>query len=292
VRVDGRAVRPSYRLKEEQSVTVVLREKKDRDIMPEDVPFVLIYEDEHLAVIEKPAGVVVHPGAGAPRATLVSGMLFRGIILAPSDDPDRPGIVHRLDRDTTGLLVVAKSEVALLGLKDQFTAHSTERHYEGVCWGRLPEDEMVIDAPVGRHRSDRTRMSTHTDTGREAVTEVAVVRAFSHMTHARFRLRTGRTHQIRVHLSSRGHPIVGDPTYGSMKRLKELSPGPVYQAAKNMTRQALHAKVLGFIHPASGEFLRFESDLPEEIKRLLDALSQEEILSNTHEIGGEGGETT
>jgi 23S rRNA pseudouridine1911/1915/1917 synthase len=291
VLVDGTPVRPSYRLKENQSVTVVLHGEERRDIIPEDIPFVLVHEDEHLAVVDKPAGVVVHPGAGSKRATLVSGLLYRGIVPAPSDDPDRPGIVHRLDRDTTGLLVIAKSDEALLRLKEQFTAHTTERLYEGVCWGRLPEDEMVIDIPVGRHRSDRTRMSTRTDTGREAVTEVAVVRVFSHMTHARFRLQTGRTHQIRVHLSSRGHPIVGDPTYGSMKRLKELSHGSVHRAAKKLTRQALHAKILGFTHPISGEFLRFESALPEDIRRLIDALVKEERAYD-HETERDWGEKT
>jgi len=292
VRVDGESVRPSYRLKSEQSVTVVLHREGKKEIVPEDVPFVLVYHDEDLAVVEKPAGVVVHTGAGALRATLVSGLLYRGIALAPSDDPDRPGIVHRLDRDTSGLLVVAGSGRALSGLQEQFKAHTTERMYEGICWGRIPRDKMVIDAPVGRHRSDRTRMSTRTDAGRDAVTEVEVVRRFDHMTHARFRLRTGRTHQIRVHLASRGHPVVGDATYGSMKRLGDLSPGPVLRASKKLTRQALHARVLGFVHPVTGEFLRFESSLPDDIKGLLDALAEEERQAHGDFPSGEGGNTT
>ena len=292
VLVDGETVRPSYRLKARQSVTVSLPDSGPKDIIPEDVPFVLVYEDEHLAVIEKPAGVVVHPGAGSKKATLVSGLLYRGITLAPSDDPDRPGIVHRLDRDTSGLLVIAKSDHALSALKEQFRAHTTERLYEGVCWGRIPIDVMIIDAPVGRHRSERTRMSTHTDTGRDAVTEVEVIRRFAHMTHSTFRLRTGRTHQIRVHLASRGHPVVGDDTYGSVKRLRDLSSGPVLREAKKLTRQVLHAKVLGFVHPKSGESLRFESALPEDIRRLLDALVEEEAEAHAYPTEGEEGETT
>lgn len=290
--MDGETVRPSYRLKDTQSVDIVLPDTGLEHIVPEDVPFDVIYEDEHLAVIEKPAGVVVHPGAGSKRATLVSGLLFRGITLAVADDPDRPGIVHRLDRDTSGILVVAKSDRALSRLMEQFKAHTTERLYEGVCWGRIPHDVMVIDSPVGRHRSDRTRMSTRTDAGRDAVTEVEVVRRFAHMTHARFRLRTGRTHQIRVHLASRGHPVVGDAVYGSMKRLGDLPAGPVRRAAKKMTRQALHAMVLGFTHPVSGEFLRFESVLPEDIRGLIDALCMEEEESRTYPTDGSGGDTT
>jgi len=291
VLVDGETARPSYRLKEKQSVAVSLPDIVPNRIVPEEVPFVVVHEDEHLAVVEKPAGVVVHPGAGSGRATLVSGLLFRGVTLAPSDDPDRPGVVHRLDRDTSGLLVVAKSTDALSGLAEQFKAHTTERLYEGVCWGRIPEDTMIIDAPVGRHRSDRTRMSTRTDAGRDAVTEVEIVHRFAHMTHARFRLRTGRTHQIRVHLASRGHPVVGDATYGSMKRLRELQDGPVRRAAKRLSRQALHARVLGFTHPISGEFLRFESALPEDIGGLLDALYTEEAGASSRPTGvGEGTE--
>jgi len=290
--VDGEVVRPSYRLKASQTVTASVSNPELQEIIPEDVPFVVIYEDEDLAVIEKPAGVVVHPGAGSKTATLISGLLFRGISLAPSDDPDRPGIVHRLDRDTSGLIVIARSSNALSGLQEQFRAHTTERLYEGVCWGRIPEDVMIIDAPVGRHRSDRTRMSTHTNAGRDAVTEVEVVRRFAHMTHARFRLRTGRTHQIRVHLASRGHPVVGDATYGSAKRLKDLDAGPLCREAKKISRQALHAKVLGFVHPVSGEFLRFESILPEDIRGLIDALEREEEEASTHPTGGEEDETT
>lgn len=290
--MDGESVRPSYRLKAEQSIAVAVSDSGPKSIVPEDVPFAVVFEDDHLAVIEKPAGVVVHPGAGSKTATLVSGLLYRGISLAPSDDPDRPGIVHRLDRDTSGLLVIAKSGYALSGLKEQFRAHTTERLYEGVCWGRIPEDVMVIDVPVGRHRSERTRMSTHTDAGRDAVTEVEVVRRFAHMTHARFRLRTGRTHQIRVHLASRGHPVVGDATYGSVKRMRDLSIGPVLRTAKKLTRQALHAKVLGFVHPVTEEFLRFESVLPEDIEGLIDALITEEAESFAQPTGEEGRDTT
>jgi 23S rRNA pseudouridine1911/1915/1917 synthase len=256
-------------------IDVFVPERAAQAIGPEDIAVPVVYEDEYLAVIDKPAGISVHPGAGRTSGTLVSALLFRGMRLSEKPGTDRPGIVHRLDKDTSGLIVVAKDDRAYDGLKSQFMAHTVHRVYRGVCWGRVGPDRETIETLMARHGRDRTRMTTRTAVGRKAITEYIVVERFEQMTYAEFRLRTGRTHQIRVHMASRGYPIVGDPTYGSAKAARNLTRRRLIDAVAALGRQALHAASLGFIHPVTGETMSFESDLPPDIAELLEALHEE-----------------
>jgi 23S rRNA pseudouridine1911/1915/1917 synthase len=216
-------------------------------------PFAVAYEDEHLLVIDKPPGVVVHPAHGHRQGTLVQALAGR---VAGGDDPDRPGIVHRLDRDTSGLLVVARSEAAHAALKAQLARRELVREYLALVEGRPPARSGTIDAPLGRDRRVRTRISTDTDDGREAITHFEVERALPHDTLLRVRLETGRTHQIRAHLLAIGHPVAGDPEYGAAGR-------------HGLARQFLHAARLAFPHPMSGAAVDVSSPLPADLEAAL-----------------------
>lgn len=273
--VDGKEGRPGGRVVAKNQIDVTIPKTEHRDIEPEEIPIDILYEDEYLLVVDKPAGIVVHPGAGRASGTLVSALLFRGIDLSSVGESDRPGIVHRLDKDTSGLIVVAKKNRAHVGLSLQFKAHKTERVYLGFCWGRITEDKGRIDAPVGRHAKDRKRITTNPVVGKEAVTEFEVIERFPNMTFAKFIPQTGRTHQIRVHMAHRGHPIVGDRTYGSSKAAKNIKDKIIRKAFLGMKRQALHASILGFIHPITEEPMRFESPLPKDIESLLEVIRGE-----------------
>jgi 23S rRNA pseudouridine1911/1915/1917 synthase len=275
VLVDGKEGRPGGRVVEKEQIDVTIPKVEHREIEPEEIPIDVVYEDEYLLVVEKPAGMVVHPGAGRASGTLVSALLFRGIDLSSVGGRDRPGIVHRLDKDTSGLIVVAKNDNAHVGLSLQFKVHKTERVYLGVCWGRIGEDRGRIDAPLGRHARDRKRITTNPAVGKEAVTEFEVIERFSNMTFAKFIPQTGRTHQIRVHMAHRGHPIVADKTYGSSKAAKNIKDTIIRKAVLGMKRQALHASILGFIHPVTEDPMRFESPLPNDIKSLLEVIRGE-----------------
>jgi 23S rRNA pseudouridine1911/1915/1917 synthase len=228
---------------------------------PESVPVEVRYDDDDVIVIAKPAGLVVHPGAGHAGGTLVNGLLARYPELVDVGDRARPGIVHRLDRDTSGLLVVARSAVAYDALVGALERRELERRYDALVWGRLDAPRGVIDAPIGRSASRRTRMAVRDD-GREARTVYEVVRAFDAPLVSRLdcRLETGRTHQVRVHLSAIGHPIVGDNAYRGRR------PGI------SLDRPFLHATALGFAHPVTGDWLRFEEPLPTDLQSVLDAL--------------------
>ncbi len=256
-------------------IDVFIPERPSQTIGPENIAVMVVYEDDYLAVVDKPAGISVHPGAGRVSGTLVSALLFRGMSLSEKSGADRPGIVHRLDKDTSGLIVVAKDDRAYDGLKSQFMARTVIRVYRGVCWGRIGPDRGTIETLMARHGHDRTRMTTRTAAGRQAITEYVVVERFAQMTYAQFRLKTGRTHQIRVHMASRGHPLVGDRTYGSMRAARGLTGRRLIDAVSALGRQALHAATLGFIHPVTGQSMSFESDLPSDIAGLLGALHEE-----------------
>lgn len=256
-------------------IDVFIPEPQPQTIGPEDIAVSIVYEDNYLAVVDKPAGISVHPGAGRASGTLVSALLFRGMSLSRKSGSDRPGIVHRLDKDTSGLIVVVKDDQAYDGLKSQFMAHTVFRLYRGVCWGRIGPDRGTIETLIARHGRNRMRMTTRTAAGREAITEYFVVERFAQMTYAQFRLKTGRTHQIRVHMASRGHPIVGDQTYGSMRAARRLTQRRLIDALSALQRQALHAASLGFVHPVTGESMSFESNLPPDIAGLLEALNEE-----------------
>ena len=226
---------------------------------PQEIPLDIVYEDEHLLVVNKPKHMVVHPGAGNEQGTLVNALLAHcGSSLSGINGVLRPGIVHRIDKDTSGLLVVAKTDAAHLGLSAQLEAHSMEREYRAVVHGRMRESEGVIDAPLARHPVHRKKMAV-VPGGRRAVTHYRVLEQFPRFCYLSCRLETGRTHQIRVHMASIGHPLAGDPLYGPARGL-------------SIGGQCLHAAVLGFTHPVTGEFLRFVSPLPDYFEALLKKL--------------------
>lgn len=233
---------------------------------PEDIPLSVRYEDDHLLVVDKPAGMVVHPAPGHPGGTLVNAVLFHTRV-RDRPDPIRPGIVHRLDKDTSGVMVVAKSAAARDGLVERFAAHDIEREYRAIVVGE-PPDRAVHDTLHGRHPVDRKRFSTRVERGRRAVTHVEVLSRFVGAALVRCRLETGRTHQIRVHLADAGTPVLGDPVYGRAREARVRAIGD------RLGRQALHAAVLGFAHPVSGEALRFEAPAPADFAAALEALSK------------------
>ncbi|WP_323790028.1 RluA family pseudouridine synthase [Thalassovita sp.] len=265
----------------------------ESDLTPEDIPLSIVFEDDDLIVIDKPAGMVVHPAPGSPTGTLVNALMHHcGDTLSGVGGEKRPGIVHRIDKDTSGLLVVAKSDKAHHGLADQFRAHSAERYYQAVCYGvpdandpRLrgvrginfePGNIMKVTTHLARHKTDRQKQAVFFEGGRHAVTRVRIVEPFGTppvVTLVECWLETGRTHQIRVHMAHAGHGLVGDPTYGGRRKLpaKSISEAGI-AAAKAFSRQALHAAVLGFVHPVTGESMRFESPLPQDMQDLITAL--------------------
>jgi 23S rRNA pseudouridine1911/1915/1917 synthase len=271
VQVGGKAAKAGMRLKKNDFVTLVLSEPKPLEILPEPIPLKILYEDRHLIVIDKPPGMVVHPAAGNFSGTLVNALLYHCSDLSGIGGVLRPGIVHRLDKDTSGVLVVAKDDLSHRGLSEQFKAHETVRRYVGIVFGRIPKTGE-IDSTVGRHPIHRKRMSAQSPKGKKARTYWKVIETYHSFTLAEFRLETGRTHQIRVHLSSIGHPLLGDPLYGGRKRMASIEPMPLRQGLQRLRRQALHAAFLGFIHPIAGTYMEFSSPVPEDIKEAIELL--------------------
>lgn len=233
------------------------------DLIPEAIPLDILYEDEHLIIVNKPAGMVVHPAPGHPTGTLVHALLYHCQTLAGIGGVERPGIVHRLDKDTTGVIVVAKSDRAHQHLQSQIKAKTARREYWGVICGSFPEEEGTIDLPIGRHKSDRKKMAVVPveQGGREAVTHWKTLERIGNYTLMQFLLETGRTHQIRVHCSYNGHPLVGDKVYGSRRSI-----------GVNLTGQALHAYKLSLQHPVSGKLIEASAPLPAEFTKLLEVL--------------------
>jgi len=270
VRIGGKTAQsPSAKVQAGLSFAVNLPPPEDPVARAQDIPVVVVYEDAHLIVVDKPAGMVVHPAAGNLDGTLVNALLHhcRGA-LSGIGGVARPGIVHRIDKDTSGLLVVAKSDAAHEGLSAQFADHSLERAYLAVCAGHPSPAAGTVKARLGRSDADRKKMAVIPDTatrGKHAVTHFTTLERLDHCALIECRLETGRTHQVRVHLASIGHPLVGDPVYGR-------NPAPLRPllARLGFVRQALHAAVLGFVHPVSGEALRFSSDLPPDMRELID----------------------
>ncbi len=236
------------------------------DALPENIPLSILYEDASLIVLHKPPGLVVHPAPGHASGTLVNAILHHTQV-ALGADPRRPGVVHRLDKDTSGVMVVARTDAAREGLSALFAAHDIERVYEAICLGKPPA-EVTYDTWIGRHPVDRKRFSSQVRRGKRAVTHVVRLRELASASLVQCRLETGRTHQIRVHLSDHGFPLLGDALYGRVPREAR-----VRLAAEALARQALHARVLGFVHPISGERLRFEVEPPADFQRALAALS-------------------
>jgi 23S rRNA pseudouridine1911/1915/1917 synthase len=286
VDVDGTTARASRLLARGQRVTVRLPEHEPpRTLQPNPIPLVVVFEDEHLAVIDKPAGLVVHPAPGHWDDTLVNALVARGTTLS-GGAAGRPGIVHRLDRDTSGLMVVAKTDLAHRRLGAAIAARKVGRTYAALAWGHLDESPTVVDVPLARHPTDRKRMAVAPG-GRAARTDAFVVARFGVADLLRLELHTGRTHQIRVHLEHVGHPIVGDPIYGGggSRRIS----GPARRAAEILERvtprQALHAAALAFRHPATGEPLRFRAEWPPDLRPALGALGAEELVARPDPLG-------
>ena len=252
VLVGGRPVKSSYKVKPLDRITVVMPyPKREVEIVPQNIPLDIPYEDDDLLIVDKPAGMVVHPGHGNWDGTLVNALLAHcGDSLSGIGGERRPGIVHRIDKDTSGLLIVAKNDTAHRHLAEQIKAHSFTREYRAVVYGKIREDGTV-DAPIARHPQDRKRMAVqNTPNARNAVTHYFVTKNFTGFTQLRLRLETGRTHQIRVHMAYIGHPVAGDPVYGPKKVITQLH------------GQCLHAGLIGFIHPRTGEYMEFEAPLP------------------------------
>lgn len=261
VRLNGTPVAKNARLREGDRVEAAEPPPEVLDVKPQNIPLDIVYEDQDLLVVNKPKGMVVHPAAGNPDGTLVNALLFHcGDSLSGINGVIRPGIVHRIDKDTSGLLIVAKNDRAHQSLAEQIAVHSFTRIYNAVVYGIVKEEEGTVSAPIGRHPTDRKRMAVLSSGGREAVTHYRVLERFPGFTLVECRLETGRTHQIRVHMAHIGHPVAGDPVYGPKKCITELQ------------GQCLHARVIGFIHPATGEYLEFDSGLPPYFERFLEKL--------------------
>ena len=263
-------VKTGYKVKPGDQIELELPEVKEANVKPQEMALSIVYEDEYLAVVNKPRGLVVHPAAGHEDGTLVNGLMYHfKDSLSGINGVLRPGIVHRIDKDTSGLLVICKSDEAHQGISDLLSRHEIDRVYHAVVHGRFHQKEGTIDAPIGRMKEDRKKYTVRPD-GREAITHYEVLEELGSFSYLQVTLETGRTHQIRVHMASLGHPLLGDPLYGpsreTLSKAKELSKMDFWPG------QILHAKVLGFIHPVTKEKLYFDSELPEYFKTVLRVL--------------------
>lgn len=273
--VNGSTVKASYKIKPDDLIRLEFLARPPFELEAEDIPLEVLYEDSWLVVINKPAGMVVHPAGGNRSGTLVNALLGHYGDLAESDDPDRPGVVHRLDKETSGLLVVCKRDPAMSRLADQFRKHTVHREYRAIVWWQMPSRKGKIDQPIGRDPRDRKKYIVRSD-GKQALTHWELQEKFSFLSYIALRLETGRTHQIRVHLQHEGHPVFGDPDYaGRNRQVGKLTSGQRREVAtylEQINRQMLHAKTLGFKHPMTGKELMFDSELPDDFAWLLEEL--------------------
>ena len=261
--INGSAKKPSYSLKEGDRVEVNIPEEKNLKIEPENIPLDIVYEDADIVVVNKPRGMVVHPAAGNWDGTLVNALMYHcGDSLSGINGEHRPGIVHRIDKDTSGLLVVAKNDAAHQSLAAQIAAHTAYRGYEAIVVGSVKDDTGTVDKPIARHKTDRKKMAI-VEGGREAITHYTVIKRYNGYTYMAFQLETGRTHQIRVHMASIGHPIIGDPVYGLKK-----------DRFSNIGGQCLHAAKLTLTHPKTGERMEFSASLPQYFTEVIDKLER------------------
>jgi 23S rRNA pseudouridine1911/1915/1917 synthase len=307
VTVNEALAKASQKVKANDQIICKLMKSPPIELIPEELPLEIFYEDEHLLVVNKAAGMCTHPGYGNRYGTLVNGLMYHfglreSIKLEDYDEDDddtaeeldtgqifasdtlRPGIVHRLDKDTSGLLVIAKNDVALANLSKQFADRTTERHYYAIVWGIVKEDHGVIENMLGRSSRDRKIFAVVKTDGRYAKTEYEVIERFHFATLVKLKLHTGRTHQIRVHMNHIKHPIFGDTSYGGDKQVYTYLPeinAISKKCLKMVNRQLLHAKTLGFSHPVTKEFLKFESELPVDIKSIIQELSELGISQNS-----------
>lgn len=261
VTVNEKPVKANYKVQLSDTVRLELPEPENPDILPEDIPLDILYEDEDVLIINKPKGMVVHPSVGHYTHTVVNAVMFHcKDHLSGINGVMRPGIVHRIDMDTTGAIVICKNDMAHQSLADQLKEHSITRKYRALVHGNLKEDEGMVEGPIGRHPTDRKKMAINHKNGKPAVTHYKVLERFGSYTFIECQLETGRTHQIRVHMASIKHPLLGDDVYGPKKSKYTLE------------GQCLHAKVLGFVHPRTGEYMEFEVPLPEYFEKLLNKL--------------------
>lgn len=274
VLVDGKPARSSLKLKGGEEIEVEIPEPIAAEPLPEDIPLDVLYEDADLIVINKPAGMVVHPGAGNSSGTLVNALLAHCNDLSGIGGELRPGIVHRLDKDTSGVIVAAKNDRAHQGLSAQFSVHSIKRIYQALVYGNPQEDTGKIEGIIGRHPTERLRQSGKARHGKHAVTRWRVRARYGRLTLVELRLETGRTHQIRVHMTEAGFPLVGDQLYPDGGRFNNLTDTQLRKRISQLGRQALHAAVLGFIHPVTGNYMEFSADLPADMAGLIDYLDQ------------------
>ncbi|MDQ5983832.1 MAG: Ribosomal large subunit pseudouridine synthase D [Eubacteriales bacterium SKADARSKE-1] len=245
----------NYKARLGDKIKIIIKEPQEIEAEPENIPLDIVYEDDDLLVVNKPKGMVVHPAVGNYTKTLVNALLFHcQESLSGINGAKRPGIVHRIDKDTSGLLIVAKNDFSHKGLAEQIKEHSFKREYEAMVYGNLKNDKGTIDAPIGRHKLNRKKMAVRKDNSKHAITHYEVIKRYDKFTHVRLILETGRTHQIRVHMSYIGHPVAGDPFYGPKKVITELK------------GQCLHARTIGFVHPRTKKYMEFKSDLPEYFK--------------------------
>lgn len=275
--VNGAAVKSNYKVKPHDHIRVMFQHPPYEYLLtPENIPLDIVYEDEELLVVNKPAGLVVHPGHGNYSGTLINALIFHFQNL-PNNSSNRPGLVHRIDKDTSGLLVVAKTETAMTHLAKQFFDKSSEREYIALVWGNLTEDAGTIEGNIGRHPKNRLQNTVYegdqAEQGKPAITHYKVLERFGYTTLVSCKLETGRTHQIRVHLKHIGHTLFNDARYGGNIILKGTTFTKYKQFVENcfkiLPRQALHAKTLGFVHPTTGKFLSFDCDLPEDMQQCI-----------------------
>ncbi|MBS4539723.1 RluA family pseudouridine synthase [Clostridium sp. D2Q-11] len=262
VTVNKRTIKAKYSINEGDKILVELPEPKKLEVKPENIDINIVYEDEDVAVVYKPRGMVVHPAPGNYNKTLVNALLYKLKTLSSINGVIRPGIVHRIDKDTTGLLMIAKTNIAHMSLSEQLREHSITRRYQALVEGNINEDKGTVDAPVGRNPKDRKKMCVTRENSKDAVTHFEVLKRFGKYTLIEARLETGRTHQIRVHMKYINHPIVGDPLYG------------IKDQKFNLDGQLLHAKIIGFEHPRTKEYLEFDSELPEDFAKILNLLEK------------------
>jgi 23S rRNA pseudouridine1911/1915/1917 synthase len=272
VLVDGREVRPSTKLKGGEHVEVEIPEPQPAVPLAEEIPLEVLYEDSDLIVINKAAGMVVHPGAGTTSGTLVNALLAHCTDLSGIGGELRPGIVHRLDKGTSGVLVAAKNDRAHQSLSAQFSVHSVKRIYQALIYGSPQQETGKIEGIIGRHQTDRLRLSGKAKNGKHAVTRWKVKERYGRISLVELRLETGRTHQIRVHLTEAGFPLLGDPLYADGGRINNLPDTQLRGMINRLGRQALHARCLGFIHPSSGEYVELTVEPPEDMQELLNYL--------------------
>jgi len=278
VLIDGKAVKPNYKIRPNDTISIVMPfPKRNLEVVPEDIPLEIVYEDDDVVIINKQAGMVVHPGHGNYRGTVVNALMGRYTALPTSDaEAPRPGLVHRIDKNTSGLLIIARTEIALNSLSKQFFDHSIERKYNALVWGNLEADEGTITGHIGRSSRDRKVFECYPDgsVGKHAITHYKVLERFNYVTLVECKLETGRTHQIRVHFKHIGHPLFGDFEYGGDRILKGTTFAKYKQFVQNnlelLPRQALHAKVLGFVHPTTSEFMHFESELATDMQTVIE----------------------